>query len=639
MRSKVRRVLSALLCMVMVLGMLPMNAEAASSTVDVLTCGNVYRTEEWDVLELVNEERAAVGADPLVMSADLQVMAEQRAAELIAYWSHTRPNGTSCFSIFDEAGVTWWSVGENIASGQVDAESVMYSWMHSDGHRANILAERFTHIGIGCFMYGSTKYWVQIFASGLTDKTESTGTTDLIDEPFVIEVDIDNVDEGGIEFYQSEIDMELGDSADYDLMLYGDHWSGWYSMWLGIVLPESIDGGLSFSKENIITVDEEYLYFDAPDCSEELGAINVTATVGTYTATKTINLTCSHPEDAQEVVTVPATCVKEGSKDVTCSKCKKVILSETLPVTDHSFGDWVVTKEATWNEDGEKQRTCSGCPLSETEVIAKLSTGHEHDFTGTETIVTEATCTTAGLKTIACTNASCPEVKEETIDALGHSEKVAVTPASCEEDGISVTSCTRCGDVLSTEVLTAPGHDWTDWTVSKAVTCITDGTESRECNNCNACEDRVVNATGHTPEEEWETLEEATCTAEGKAVIRCAVCEDILSEKAIPMTEHDYTDWEVVKEPTITEEGQKKRGCKDCELLEFETIEKLPEYILGDADNDGDVDVFDARLVLRYAVDDAEAIELIHKIAADFDEDGDIDVFDARAILQYCVSN
>lgn len=76
--------------------------------------------------------------------------------------------------------------------------------------------------------------------------------------------------------------------------------------------------------------------------------------------------------------------------------------------------------------------------------------------------------------------------------------------------------------------------------------------------------------------------------------------------------------------------------AKDTYWAEYGTV--APTAILGDADNDGDVDVFDARLVLCYAVEDAEAMATINLENADYDGNGSIDVFDARAILQYVVN-
>src|SRR3954469_10318783 len=50
------------------------------------------------------------------------------------------------------SGARAWSVGENIAWGSLDyatPKSIVRSWMHSPGHRANILSGSFREIGIG----------------------------------------------------------------------------------------------------------------------------------------------------------------------------------------------------------------------------------------------------------------------------------------------------------------------------------------------------------------------------------------------------------------------------------------------------------------------------------------------------------
>ena len=54
--------------------------------------------------------------------------------------------------------------GENIAYGQTTSEDVMNAWMNSAGHRANILGEKYTHIGIGVYESGGVIYWSQFFS-------------------------------------------------------------------------------------------------------------------------------------------------------------------------------------------------------------------------------------------------------------------------------------------------------------------------------------------------------------------------------------------------------------------------------------------------------------------------------------------
>lgn len=118
------------------------------------------------VLSVVNARREEAGLSPLTMNYTLVSAAKVRATETIQSFSHTRPNGTSCFSAIDEAGVGYSGAGENIAAGQGTADSVMNAWMNSEGHKANILNDSYTQIGIACYYDPNSAYgyyWVQIF--------------------------------------------------------------------------------------------------------------------------------------------------------------------------------------------------------------------------------------------------------------------------------------------------------------------------------------------------------------------------------------------------------------------------------------------------------------------------------------------
>ena len=118
---------------------------------------------EQEVVELVNRERSKAGLNRLQINESLMESCDVRAKEIVASFSHTRPNGTSCFTTIDGNQVRYRTAGENIAYGQRDAQAVMEAWMKSEGHRNNILSEGYTHIGVGCYESGNTLYWVQLF--------------------------------------------------------------------------------------------------------------------------------------------------------------------------------------------------------------------------------------------------------------------------------------------------------------------------------------------------------------------------------------------------------------------------------------------------------------------------------------------
>ncbi|MBQ5417684.1 MAG: Ig-like domain-containing protein [Oscillospiraceae bacterium] len=114
-----------------------------------------------EVIKLVNKERSKRGLDPLTTTDKLRDAAEKRAKELGKSFSHTRPNGTSCFTVLGEYGISYSAAGENIANGQDTPEEAMESWMNSEMHKKNILNPDYT--GIGVAYDEDTDSWVQIF--------------------------------------------------------------------------------------------------------------------------------------------------------------------------------------------------------------------------------------------------------------------------------------------------------------------------------------------------------------------------------------------------------------------------------------------------------------------------------------------
>ena len=117
------------------------------------------------VVALVNAERAKYGLSALKVDSRVQQAAQVRAKETVQSFSHTRPNGSSFSTALTEAGVSYIRSGENIAYGQSTPQQVVQAWMNSSGHRANILNESFTTIGVGYTVSGGTIYWAQLFTA------------------------------------------------------------------------------------------------------------------------------------------------------------------------------------------------------------------------------------------------------------------------------------------------------------------------------------------------------------------------------------------------------------------------------------------------------------------------------------------
>lgn len=127
--------------------------------------------EQWkrDVLTLVNQERAKNGLGALSWGTTCEGAANTRAREIMANYSHTRPDGSS-WSTACPVPQTGGMSGENLNAGNaaVSPETVVASWMASPDHRANILNPEFKYLSVGFVFDPNSQYktyWSQYFTT------------------------------------------------------------------------------------------------------------------------------------------------------------------------------------------------------------------------------------------------------------------------------------------------------------------------------------------------------------------------------------------------------------------------------------------------------------------------------------------
>lgn len=119
------------------------------------------------VVEITNQIRAEYGLAPLKQLDALTAAAVERAWEVTFNMSHTRPDGTRCFSVLDQYGLSSPTAkGENIAMWSYTPQMVVNSWMNDKAHRDAILSAEYEYIGVGCYYIENDYYhyyWTQIF--------------------------------------------------------------------------------------------------------------------------------------------------------------------------------------------------------------------------------------------------------------------------------------------------------------------------------------------------------------------------------------------------------------------------------------------------------------------------------------------
>lgn len=202
------------------------------------------------------------------------------------------------------------------------------------------------------------------------------------------------------------------------------------------------------------------------------------------------NLSETHEHDfsGKEEIIESATCTKEGSKKVYCTEpeCGEYIV-ESIPMTDHTPGEWNVVKEATCSENGLEEKTCTVCgAVVETHVTDKL----EHTYSEWS-VTKEVTCTEAGVETVVCT--VCGETTVRGINPLGHdfAEWNVTKEATCTENGEETSTCTRCGEI-SVRVIEAAGHAFGDWKIVKEATLTEEGERQAVCSVCGEVKSEII---------------------------------------------------------------------------------------------------------------------------------------------------
>ncbi len=123
---------------------------------------------EQKVVELVNVERQKAGLPTLQMDSAISNVARAKSKDMAVnnYFAHQSPTYGSAGDMLRQFGIKWSAWGENIAAGQRTPETVVNAWMNSPGHRANILSNNFSKIGVGYETNSSGRpYWTQIFTN------------------------------------------------------------------------------------------------------------------------------------------------------------------------------------------------------------------------------------------------------------------------------------------------------------------------------------------------------------------------------------------------------------------------------------------------------------------------------------------
>jgi len=304
--------------------------------------------------------------------------------------------------------------------------------------------------------------------------------------------------------------------------------------------------------------------------------------IGNVVSTNSMDRTIiAHKHDWKLTDTVDATCAKNGSNTYACTTCTETYTEVIYATGQHNRV--TTTVDPTCTDKGSSTTTCTTCGDSYTMEIDAL--GHDYEFQyntgGTidwyrctvcknwwndnlgvqdehEYYVTktdEPTCTEEGLAYYACAKEGCTETKTEVLPALGHTYKTVTDRPTCAKDGTETYTCIICD---YSESITLPAQEHVYQTVTNAPTCTETGLKITTCANCAYYNEEVLPATGHTEE---VVTTAAYCARNGAIVTTCSTCGESDTE-VIPATGHTYELTTV--EATCTSIGYTTHTCTTC---------------------------------------------------------------------------
>lgn len=116
------------------------------------------------VWRLTNKQRAAHGCHALRLDPRLTKAARGHSTDMGVhhYFDHNSRDGKTPWDRIRAQGYAYPSA-ENIAKGYAMPSAVMSGWMHSSGHRANILNCAYKAIGVGVWYGPGGPMWTQDF--------------------------------------------------------------------------------------------------------------------------------------------------------------------------------------------------------------------------------------------------------------------------------------------------------------------------------------------------------------------------------------------------------------------------------------------------------------------------------------------
>ena len=134
------------------------SADGACPGADVVPTAATLKQARAATLCLINRERTRRGLRVVHSQTRLRAAATRHSTNMVRkhFFDHSSPAGATAATRVRAAGylrgASRFQLGENIGAGEGvfgTPQEIVYAWMHSAGHRSNILRRSFRDVGIG----------------------------------------------------------------------------------------------------------------------------------------------------------------------------------------------------------------------------------------------------------------------------------------------------------------------------------------------------------------------------------------------------------------------------------------------------------------------------------------------------------
>ena len=240
-----------------------------------------------------------------------------------------------------------------------------------------------------------------------------------------------------------------------------------------------------------------------------------------YEACSRCNYTTTYQElpalnhDLEQHAAKAPTCTEIGwDAYETCSRCDYTTRKE-LPALNHAL-EQHAAKAPTCTEPGwDAYETCSRCDYTTRKELPALN----HDLE--QHAAKAPTCTEIGWDAYeACSRFGCNYTTRKELPALNHDYQAVTVAPTCEADGYTVFTCSRCKDSYTADPTDKLGHQFGAWspngTGSQSASCLRDGCAHTGSTDCRKFTFR---------------------TAEGETLTFCPVCGQAENAAQLEMIE------------------------------------------------------------------------------------------------------